>query len=182
VQAPVTSSVHNPQVRSPSPDLKLLRQFSSEKFSSKNKNPRYFCPGSSLPAVQLCPDGRELQLQGILWDTVSAVRRGRATDTAKWLHEQLELSDSIYTPTAETIDHVLTRVRCWDLKLYALADRGSRWDAQSWSEIEALQDDIMAGKTLGVIHELPVRARIEHQYPHYPKRETGSVLRSSPTR
>jgi hypothetical protein len=114
-------------------------------FTSPTKT-LYYCTGSSKPSVQISSDGQELHLQGILWDRVSGVRSRNKTDISEWYQSNLKEAGPTYAPTGESFDNVLTRIRCADLKLFRPDDVQSRWDATSWSELEALQDEAKSSK------------------------------------
>jgi hypothetical protein len=102
----------------------------------------YTCCGSSPPKLRLSKNFLELTLFGFELDTVSAVIGCyQAQDLHQWSKRWLALdSKELYQPTSETVDTVLSRVRCADLALHDEENPKARWGADAIQQINYLAD------------------------------------------
>jgi hypothetical protein len=115
-------------------------------FSSQNGS-LYASTGSSKAIVHLSQDAKELQLQGILFDTISAVHSysSEPENVVEFMRE-LEQYSAYYKPTGESFENALNRVSCADCKIFDIEGHHTRWDEDSSDEFTRSILEIESGK------------------------------------
>jgi hypothetical protein len=152
---------HREVERMPSwvPDFRTSGRPMNQPFSSMSGT-LYSSTGSSRPIMKSSPDLRELQLQGVFLDTISATTPLWDSGALDWIYKRVQNPESVYAPTGERIETVLMRIRTADRKFLEPDGKNSRWDSESVPNLEDIENP---GKSKGQSSEpaIPIHSMVD---------------------